>query len=506
MPISYTNNKYQGGKITIIGYSSTTECDIAAIYTADKGGTSPLHTRTGVTGVDGSGVGVDFYERPADYLVLGGAANDLYITITNWNGTTATVRITGTDKEGVAQTEDIVFTGNGTTYTTKRFKTITHTQVTGFTGTTFDYALVQGQWGHMWKMGSKIYALEEAYFYLGDASNDAWLGDEDITLILLNLPEEKNVFDGYAGKGHVRFGNYLDETEKTTQNGCDFVFDWSPWTPMGAYIGKNQAEVFLYGCTFTGDIGCTCYFKLENTNGRIWDTRFMQSVGITNVTGVIDVNNMTSTKMYFGLGICGSTATFNKIDIWDARRGLSFCALSGDSTVSNVVMRGIVDYVAQLFTTNGYDCYVIDADVDWSKGFSWYTATGTKLYRQQSFNLALSDSTGAAIEEAKVYLTDKYGNQALSDPEPGEEYALTAVGTGAIAEQIVSRGYYNDVNGNVLQDYGPHTLTIKHYDYTTYISIIDINAPVDYVLTMSDDPYITKTEAQAAVIGGTCTP
>jgi hypothetical protein len=34
-------------------------------------------------------------------------------------------------------------------------------------------------------------------------------------------------------------------------------------------------------------------------------------------------------------------------------------------------------------------------------------------------------------------------------------------GSGDIATQTVSRGYYDQAHGNTLQDYGPHTLTIS---------------------------------------------
>jgi hypothetical protein len=118
---------------TVTAYTEAVPANFTDIYNADKAGTLSLHARTGIAGTDGAGVAVDRAERPADYIVLGSASNDLYITIANWNGTTATIRITGTDRDGAAQTEDIVVNANGTYYTTKWFKTITHTQVTAFT-------------------------------------------------------------------------------------------------------------------------------------------------------------------------------------------------------------------------------------------------------------------------------------------------------------------------------------------------------------------------------------
>ena len=128
--------------ITVTAYTSGTPCNFTDLYNADKAGTLSLHARTGITSTDASAVAVDRAERPIDYIVLGGSSNDLYISVANWNGITATIRITGTDRDGTAQTEDILVTANGTYYTTKWFKTITYTQVTAANVTTFDYDLV----------------------------------------------------------------------------------------------------------------------------------------------------------------------------------------------------------------------------------------------------------------------------------------------------------------------------------------------------------------------------
>jgi len=94
--------------IAVTGYSALTPCNFTDLYNEDKLGTLSLHARTGITGTDGASVAVDRAERPTDFVVLGGASNDLYITIANWNGTTATIQITGTDRDGAAQTKTVI--------------------------------------------------------------------------------------------------------------------------------------------------------------------------------------------------------------------------------------------------------------------------------------------------------------------------------------------------------------------------------------------------------------
>jgi hypothetical protein len=89
--------------------------------------------------------------------------------------------------------------------------------------------------------------------------------------------------------------------------------------------------------------------------------------------------------------------------------------------------------------------YLINVETDtWA--FQWLDANETgKIYRQYEFDLTTEPS-------AQVTLKDNAANTVFS-------VASNAV-TGAIATQVVSRGYYQRSTGNTLQDYGPFTLTI----------------------------------------------
>ena len=131
MAVSYdaANNR-----ITVTGYTEAVSCNLDDIHNADKAGTYSLQDRDGISAADGAPVNVTNSLRPADYVVLGGASNDLYIAIANWvSMTTATIQIIGTDRDGNAQSEEVVVNANGIYYTTKWFKTVTSTQVTIFT-------------------------------------------------------------------------------------------------------------------------------------------------------------------------------------------------------------------------------------------------------------------------------------------------------------------------------------------------------------------------------------
>jgi hypothetical protein len=123
------------------------------VYQADKAGILILVNRAGRTAVDAAAVNNTYHLHPADYLVLGGTNNDLYLTIANYSGfTNVTIRLIGTDIYDAALTEDIVVTGTGINYTTNQFKTLTQTQITAVTGAgSIGYTLTQGQWGMVGK-------------------------------------------------------------------------------------------------------------------------------------------------------------------------------------------------------------------------------------------------------------------------------------------------------------------------------------------------------------------
>jgi hypothetical protein len=209
--------------ITVTGYTAGVPCTFTDIYNADKAGTLSLHARAGIVGVDGASVAVDRAERPADYVVLGGASNDLYIVVTNWNGTNATIRITGTDRDGAAQTEDIVVNANGTYNTTKWFKTITHTQVTAFAAVTFDYDLSQGQWGVVWRQ-STIQFLLQCILVIGDGSIVTHLTTikEQITFETSGCGAGACILDVYANATFIS-GELIDATKQQGKNGSSII-------------------------------------------------------------------------------------------------------------------------------------------------------------------------------------------------------------------------------------------------------------------------------------------
>jgi hypothetical protein len=126
--------------------------------------------------------------------------------------------------------------------------------------------------------------------------------------------------------------------------------------------------------------------------------------------------------------------------IWFLTDGATFKNLKGVGA-SDVAIR------AQSVTTS--DMYLVNPDFD-VYTFNWSGCTKV-CYRQYEFDL----STDAG---ATVTLKDNAGTTVFTETPA----------TGTITTQTVSRGYYNQANGNTLQDYGPFTLTITKDKKQTY--------------------------------------
>ena len=443
-------------RITVTGYSAGTPCNFTDLYNADKAGTLSLHARTGIAGTDGAVVATDRAERPADYVVLGGASNDLYITVANWNGTTATIRITGTDRSGVAQTEDIVINANGQYNTTKWFKTITHTQVTSATVTSFDYDLTQGQWGVVWKQGGTQF-LFDSRIYLGDGSTATYFADTNKQIVFSDITVTGEKIIQVTTNANFTLGQVDDISDKITKNGCEVIFENQ--TGIYNYGIFNEGTVNLYSSTIKGMDG-TFYLYYLN---RVWNS---QTYGATIYQGDVDIYSLRAFQSPFG--IYGPTGEMNEIAIKKCNIAIRF---GTSCTVKNAICSEN-NYLASPWS-NDKTVNLIDCVTDnWL--FLWSDKTGNTIYRQNTFNLKVTDKDGNNINGASVKIWDKDDTLIVD----------TTTAAGVIAEQTITRGYYNQANGNTLQDKSPHKIEIKKAGYQTYTKKFTLYKKIDWTIRL----------------------
>ncbi|OQX71334.1 hypothetical protein B6D52_01755, partial [Candidatus Parcubacteria bacterium 4484_255] len=464
------------------GNTESNACNFNDIYNVDKAGTFTLVDRDGITDTDADPADNTYNLRPADEKLLGGAKHDLYIVVENWNATSATVKLIGTNKNGDSLTEDINITGNGTYYASNLFKTLTQTQVTTFTGTNFDYSLVQGQWGVISKPSSSSYYWKNTKLIIGDGSTATYFVD---TRKQITIDSDvvhswgSNYYIYIHSNAYFRLGEYVDEENKITKNGCQFLFlQTNRW--FRAIITHSGADVHILSSEFlNAGTADSSPIQFGNVNHRFWNCMFQRQWfqyrgkgNLYNVAGY-DVSNG-----FF------MTGTFDRISVFGgAYMGRAY---GGTYTYAEPYIRN----TSYIFHGHNFILNIIDADTDtWS--ILWYsTESGNaRLYRQYTFNLKIVDKEGIPISGAKVKIWDKNDNIVVD---------TTTDSNGRIAEQTITyKEYAKDViacegMGNcsysIITTYSPHKIRISHQDYPSREFEFTLDKKIDWTIALKDKP------------------
>jgi hypothetical protein len=197
-------------------------------------------------------------------------------------------------------------------------------------------------------------------------------------------------------------------------------------------------------------------------------------------TAIGDVFQQTNIVCQAGIQTRTSNITVDRLNVFSngTMYGLSFRYMSSTSaTITNPYVRN-VQYTIEIQSVTTSNCYVVNMDYDsenWT--IAWYgTDTGTRVYRQYTVDLKVTDKDNNPISGATATLKDKDGNQVFS---------VNTDANGNIATQTASRGYYDQAHGSVLQDYGPHTLTITKTGYQTYMKKFTLSAKTIWEIKLS---------------------
>ena len=467
MPITYD---VATNRITVTGYAQYVPCTLNNIYLADKAGTLGLHDRNGITAIDGAPVNTDRALRPADYVMLGGTCNDLYIVIENWSGgmVNATVRVVGTDHCGAAVTEDVVVNGNGNFYLSKWFATVTSTQVivwNGGGGDSFDYNLTQGQWGVSWNEGWH-FRFNVHRIVIGDGSTTTWFTETYKTVTFPQMTGALPYRFTVKANAYFQLGRLTSEVDKATDRGVSISEEHTGTTFI--FRAENGAKRFwIFGVKVVNVQGTACRSEIFNVDsGRIWNCDFVK-----NYFKPISNTDIYNSRIE-GSSYCFSEITNTTMDRIELTKCLR-CLFKGGTMTNSIAKASTWSTI--IFTSNGNpDAYLIDTDFDrWE--LEWYASTTPIAYRQYTFNLQVIDKDNNGIGNAKVILKDKDGNVIFTvwtSDLPADK--------GEIAEQIVTYGTYEQPTGNVLQSLSPHTLEIYSPDYQSHSMKFTMDEPIDW--------------------------
>jgi len=459
MPITYDP---ASNKITVIGFTESSPCTFEDIYNADKAGTLILVDRNGITGTDTEPVNNTYNLRPADEKVMGGAKHDLWIEIENWSGfINATIRLIGKDEAGNDQTEDIVVSWNGVYYSSKLWTELTQTQVVSVSGSgSFDYKLVQGQWGVVSKQGESQYKLS-CQLQIGDGSTETWLIDTN-KMIFHDINDS---FIHVRGYGHLRLGAPVDEDKKTSKDGC-YVYTLGDSRDVIRFDGGSTLEV--YSSIIASSKRTYINGMSAGSGHRIWNSTFFRTSLFARNT-YIEIHRTTWQSSDIGISFY---STYSRdIVISDIMSATIWSTITSPVTIRDCKIIN-EDSSFLCFHMNA-DLYAINFDCKWT--IRWIASNLGKIYRQYTFNTKVVDENNNPLYGARVRVWDKDGNLIIDEHTDAN---------GTIPEQIITRGYYDKEHGNELQDYAPFILEIGKEGFEVYRTVFTPEKPINLVISL----------------------
>lgn len=274
---------------------------------------------------------------------------------------------------------------------------------------------------------------------------------------------------------HIRFGELVDEATKSVRYGCDFLVESVYGNTEFLKASASDSSCEIYGGVIRGyDTAYhSTYLKVGTASwqGKIYHVLFDRVwIYPGSYADVYQINFFKTQRPSLSI----TSGEQDQISFFDCSCPIYISSISG-ITVSNIIARGATT-LAALYYAYG-NTYLINVDSDvWT--FIFDHSPNAVVYRQYTFDLKVVDKDGTTISGATVTLYDKNGNQV---------FQVTTAANGTITQQTVSRGYYNQANGDTLQDYSPHRLTVTKSGYhDVEVEGITLDK-IDWQLEMEDN-------------------
>ncbi len=493
--------------LSVTGGTSAAPASFASLYSADLAGTYTLQSRTGIAATDGAGVNFTYPLRPADSVVLGGNSNNFSVTVSAWSGLTgATVKITGTDLSGAAQTENIAVTGNGTYYAANRYKTATSSQVTAFTGTgSFAYSVVQARWGVVWSSGD-WYRLD-CQLIVGDDSTTTCLTDTAKEIYISNIQAEvatgARVID-VKKAATLTLGNLVSGT--TTANGCmiysdTYIGTYYYYILIGASSSNSSAAINLYSCSLQTNSGLG--YLAADGNLTVYNCT------LHNIRGLYQAYNNVSLNMsniYFVSSPAITGVAFNSIQAnvsgislggydtgWRSASAytLSNCTFSTMTTAD-------IDFRSGANGALVIDCAFAAADpvIEWETAF--YNAAGY-VGLKNTYGLNVKDGGSNNLQGVQCLMTDNTGATAISG---ATDASGNLPATAVLQAKYVTTDPTNNVYTSTKTSYNPFTLKIRKYGYVFQTLAKTVAAKTSDNASLATNTYVALSEAAAGALTG----
>ena len=440
------------------GFVDAWDADVAGTRTLKAAAASPF-TASLTTAV-----------KPTEKLALKLSA---VITAHSVNGTVA---FTGKDAWGNAINETLNVTGNGIVTTTLYFASVDANGVVAVG--TFSVAVTQPRWGVVWKQATNQFVFD-CKIVVGNTGGTASYFTDTNKQITINsgimTAAGQNWLYVYTG-GHVTFGAVKDATTKASHQGCSFYSKeatyYYTWMYDAGSVGNRDTN--LYSCS----IGSDGSDRMITRAFRIWNFK-MFNVGVTSISTLAagDYFNINCENTYYAILASSATSTFNRITMLGGRAPLRLYGNNDGVVFKNVYARNCT-YIFQIdeVTTAGLKSYVINVDSDtWA--FWWSNSAGMTVFRQYEFDLTTTKYDGTPLSTVTngVAVTLTKGATVIN---------LTTDANGKITTQTLSKGYYDQANGNTIQDAGNWTLTVTATGYIPVTRVFSLDQKTSWMCAM----------------------
>lgn len=357
---------------------------------------------------------------------------------------------------------------------------------------------VSGGWGVVTKQGSTAYRFT-APIVVGDGTTASYLYDTNKYVEITTVQSTYKVYlNGAAlhvrANGFLKLGVVSDAGSKTTKNGC-IVFSSIGTTGREAISGTAGSSIKLYSTTVKTSVYGYVWFRYGDASSvfDVWNSKIecdLLESEKTSGSFLSDIYNTTvnSNEIANAIGFrCYGDS--DKISVFNADLGaVGSIKNAGPNTVRNLYARNN----NQIYDASGVpatdDMFFIDADSDtWAMSFRG-TCLNT-VYRQWSHNF----TSNAGTSSLRFALYDTNGTEAFNEVTDG---------SGVLAEQIVTEGYFEDATGNTLQDLKPHTLRIRKYGRRFLEQTRQVTSKVIEGVSDAANPFVVASEAAALAYTG----
>jgi hypothetical protein len=345
---------------------------------------------------------------------------------------------------------------------------------------------VAGGWGKFTADASGTQIYGAATINLGDGTNVLTFTD---TLKQIKIKQTYGAGNVPAIQVNANATLTLGVAASSKQ-GCSI--DFNKYSSRSIY--NNGGTVNFYGCFFQGTDVRAVLLGVNVIHECVLDL-----VDIDDKTGA-DYRRITLINGYDGLrNLAGS---LSDLQVQNSPYAVTLYTnmanggiLKGLVSVGNTKMVNVQNFD---YWGDAENYYLVNAVSDaWT--FHFASSPHATVFRQYEFDLTVRDSAGNPLEDATC---------TIDDAAATEIFNVDTDANGAITTQTVSRGYYNQANGDTLQDYGPHTLTITKAGYATYTAkvIFDMKLNLRIVLTSDAEaalyPALTGNASATDVLEG----